>query len=112
MQRSLEVRGNICLFRWIKGLSHDCVEETLVLSSLDVAWFCTRGEDTLGTTSVVASFRDFGLPAGAVLLQDCEVLYLLLAAVVRCGIVTAVDFAVLMEWEEGEAGRKGGYSHS
>lgn len=107
MQRSLEARGDICLFRWIKGLSHGCVEETLILSSLDVAWFCTGGEDTLRADSAVASCRDFCLPAGAVLLQDCEVLYLPLAAVVHCGIVTAVDFAVLLngtgtkgDWKE------------
>lgn len=67
MQRSLEARGDTCLFRWIKDLSCGCVEVTLILSGLDLAWFCTGGEDTLRAASAVASSRDFCLPAGAVL---------------------------------------------
>lgn len=45
------------------------MEATLILSSLDVAWFCTGGEDTLRAAFAVASSRDFYLPSGAVLLQ-------------------------------------------
>lgn len=69
MQRSLEARGDICLFRWTKNLSRGCVEAILILSSLDLAWFCIGGGDTLRAASAMASSRDFCLPAGAVLLQ-------------------------------------------
>lgn len=68
MRRSLEARGDICLFRRIRDLSCGCVEVTLILSSLDLAQFCTVGWDTLRAASAVASSRDFCFPAGAVLL--------------------------------------------